>query len=601
MGSPHVTSPADASASHSQLHHVSSRTGGFRGDDDDGRMAYNNDNNYDDDDDTLKDGSIYTDPHKMSVGRIDSLHELHLQEQDNKDAESAVCSTATTVQRSSLFKSPLYTKDIQKSIEGYKDALRTRSTPTTISTTPTVIEVRDTPTVIEVRSPPLMPLASTSSSSSKGVKRRTAPNATATVSSSNNPCGLKRASSSGNSGTSNLNRIPSTEKSTNTFWKSRSVQSLRRRPQSTTVRSSRLAPLQQEEIGMTTPVKRSYPQRFEPTTNNETATHETPTTATTTASSSSPSSPSSFSFVGDDLGQGFEVVGLTNTSTCTQVLEMQDDDDDDDDDSSSSSISNLDLLVNKINVSDCELMQDTKNPGVLRLTAEGLQTLERKAFSQAIHQNSNANNNHGNAADHNFEQWRREKLQKKWYRTKHDERREQLTDQTIRIRQSLPRSTSDKPRTSSHADQQKVHGAPAKNLLEAFTSTFRSSSKDNVDDLSLVPLNTMEDLALPVVVAKDSASKANSNNNNKFGILKLFRSKSTDVSATARALLQKERQAAAEAQTQRKMREHQEKQRIERNRQAYLEKERLKESDTDMVNIRVFAPDPESLPEENWI
>jgi hypothetical protein len=66
-------------------------------------------------------------------------------------------------------------------------------------------------------------------------------------------------------------------------------------------------------------------------------------------------------------------------------------------------------------------------------------------------------------------------------------------------------------------------------------------------------------------------------------------------------LLQKERQAAAEAQTQRKMREHQEKQRIERNRQAYLEKERLKESDTDMVNIRVFAPDPESLPEENWI
>jgi hypothetical protein len=103
--------------------YVSSRTGGFE-------VPRDSDHYVATDDDTLMDSSIYTDPFKMSVG-VDVHH---------KD----VCSTASTVQLSSRRPSPLYTDDIQMSLDKYKGALQTpkviqvrvQSTPPTQPSTP---------------------------------------------------------------------------------------------------------------------------------------------------------------------------------------------------------------------------------------------------------------------------------------------------------------------------------------------------------------------------------------------------------------------------------------------------------------------------------
>jgi hypothetical protein len=365
----------------------------------------------------------------------------------------------------------------------------------------------------------------------------------------------------------------------------------------------------------------------EPSHERKLATITTRSGATTTASSSSsPSSNSnvgSFSFrggSGEDVDEGFEVVGFATTptmTTCTPVQEEDDheEDDDDDDDSSSSAHSSsvdLDLQVNKINVSDLELMRDVQNPGALRLTAEGLQSHERRSFQRAMHMHGRRGDNSnvtGNDNDITFEQWRRAKLQQKWHREKHKERQEKLANQNIRIRQSLQqqqqqqqqqkqrKSTTDSKRKQARTDhtdgRTQKGGVPSKNRLVAIKSTF---VKDDVEEFSLAPLNMMDNLDLKITANEVAPTKAK-----KFGIFGLFRSrsKSSDVSATARALLQKERQAAVEAQTQKKLRELQERQRIERNRQAYLEKERIKESDMAPIHIRVF---PKPLPGDgDWI
>jgi hypothetical protein len=346
----------------------------------------------------------------------------------------------------------------------------------------------------------------------------------------------------------------------------------------------------------------------------------------TTGSSSSPSSNSnggSFYFMGgscDDVDQGFEVVGFASTptptkTTCSPVQEEDDCDEDGDDahdDSSSSAHSSsteLDLQVNKINVSDIELMRDFQNPGVLRLTAEGLQSHERQSFQKAVRMHGRGGNGSGNE-NNTYEQWRRAKLQQKWHREKHNERQEKLTDQNIRIRQSLQQkqqqqlreSTTDSKRKQAgtdHTDKrtQKGGGTASKKLLVAIKSTF---AKDDVEGVSLAPLNMMENETLDLKIKVDEVAPTKVN---KFGIFGLFRSKSSDVSATASALLQKERQAATEAHTQKKLHQQRERQRIERKRQAYLENERMKESVTLTPSPkRVFSePLPGLLGDGDWI
>jgi hypothetical protein len=272
----------------------------------------------------------------------------------------------------------------------------------------------------------------------------------------------------------------------------------------------------------------------------------------------------------------------------------------------------LDLQVNNFNVSDFELMRDVQNPGALRLTAEGLQSHERQSFQQAVTMhgrasgdNSNDNGN-GNDSDNTFEQWRRAKLEQKWLRKKHKERQEKLTDQNIRIRQSLqqpqqqqhtstPDTSKQKQAITDHTDRRtQKRGGASKKLLVAIKSTF---VKDNdVEEMSLAPLNMMDNLDLRIGATDGFApTKAR-----KFAIFGLFQSKSSDVSATARALLQKERHAAAEAHTENKIREQRERHRIERNRQAYLEKQRVNESG--MAPIHTFRVFPEPSPGVNdWI
>jgi hypothetical protein len=354
----------------------------------------------------------------------------------------------------------------------------------------------------------------------------------------------------------------------------------------------------------------------EPATSTSAATTIATTNTATTATSSSPSSNGgsfvSFMGDGDDLDRGFEIVGFATstqtTTTCTPVQEEDAYDKDGADDSSASSAHSsspmeLDLQVNNFNVSDFELMRDVQNPGALRLTAEGLESHERQSLQQAVtmhgHVSGDNSNGNDNENDNTFEQWRRAKLEQKWLRKKHKERQEKLTDQNIRIRQSLQQPQQQQHTSTPDTSKQKdaitqKRGGASKNLLVAIKSNFVKD--DEVEEMSLAPLNTMDNLDLKIGATDEFAPTKAS----KFAIFGLFRSKRSDVSATARALLQKERHAAAEAHTEKKIREQRERHRIERNRQAYLEKQRMKESG--MAPIHTFRVFPEPSPgAADWI
>lgn len=684
-------------------HHVSSRTGGFempRYDDFSeeevniarGGAGAARNNKHSADDDTLQDSSIYTDPYKIVGPRSTDGGTVIVH-----DCQSAgVCSTATTVQLTPRERqsSPLYTGDIESTIEVYKRALRVRfqsqsspRPPSTIATTR--VRINTTPSVIEVRRnrTPLTPV--TSSSSNIFWKQRTTPTTqnTATTTTSTNPATpttpLLPSPTNNNNNHSEQSgfwksppRVDQPEQEPDSSFLRRSWRGNRRRARlaertrssstststNTVCSSTRLDPQldetdlnanadsnaamavpcnlfsrfklagqmnDDEEIVGVSRIGQGLSEKEEPSRAHELATVTTsaattvatPNTATT-ASSSSPSSnhnKGSFSGVsgGEDVDEGFEVADFATAPTptkprCSPVQEEDDCDEDDNDNYISSSSSSsahsstmeLDLQVNNINVSDTELMQDIQNPGVLRLTAEGLQSHERQSFQKVVHMHGRGGNSNDND-NHTYEQWRRAKLQQKWHREKHNERQEKLTDQNIRIRQSSLqqqqqeiKSTGDSRHKRGRSDRTdrwtKKVGAASKNRLVGIKSTF---VKDDVEGVSLAPLNMMENLDLNIDADEVSPTKAI-----KFGIFGLFRSKSSDVSATARDLLHKERQAAAEAHKQKRLREQQEKQRIEGNRQAYLEIERIKESDMSPIHMRVFSePLPGLLGDGDWI
>lgn len=430
---------------------VSSRTGGFEVPREEDQFPCN-------DDDTLMDCSIYTDPHRMSVGRQD----MALEE---------VCSQASTVHVSSRRPSPLYTDDIQKSIDRYKSAIQSppvmsvtvKSTPPTTSSTPS-------------------PSAAAASPVKRSLMGKTSPTA---LSKSPSPVGQQLR--------------------------------LGRRRQRSTPENVASVDLTERE----TPVRSN--QSFRTTTRNETSSRTTPTkTNTSTPPRDNDKQPSTARFLSfTENGEGFE-------------LSPREKDEEDD----SSTDSSLDLQVNK---SDSDLMKNSSDSGVLRLTAEGLKSHEQISLHQSMTKQP----------DDKFEQWKRKKQKQTWLRERHNERREKLTDQSIRQRQSLE---------TGRNEEASKPGAK-----------FRFREKEDTAGFSLAPLNAMEHLNLHMRVEPQPKPKA----------LALFDRirKKRDVSATAQSILQKERQAAVEAQKQKQMKEFREKERIERKRRVYLEQQRAMEAD----------------------
>jgi hypothetical protein len=337
--------------------------------------------------------------------------------------------------------------------------------------------------------------------------------------------------------------------------------------------------------------------------------HEQATITSLSATTASSSSP----LVGEYLDEDFEVMDFATTptatrtkTTCSPVPEEDDCDEDDYISSSSSSSahssSSDDLQVNKINVSDIELMRDAQNPGALRLTADGLQSHERQSFQKAVHLQGRGDTSSGN---NTYEQWKRAKLQQKWHRDRHNERQDKLMDQHIRIRQSLEQQQQKQQQQQQQQQQQHRKNTTDSKRKQAradhndkWTKKNMAASKSEVEEVSLAPLNMMEDLDLKIDADEVSSTSTRSR---RFGIFGMFRSKSSDVSVIARDLLQKEREAAAEAHTQRKFREHRDRQRIELNRQAYLEEARMKESNMTPIPMRVFSePLPGLLGDGDW-
>jgi hypothetical protein len=693
----------DDQLAHHHRHHVSSRTGGFempRYDDysDEGvDMANYSEEGVDmarADDDTLQDSSIYTDPYKIVGPRSTDGSNVIIHDSDS----AGVCSTATTVQltprerhnEKSVPSSPLYTGDIERSIEVYKRALRVQNTtpprpPSTIATTRVRMQRTlkpATPTVMKVQRNRIPLTPTTSSSSNIFWKQRatpTTPDTATTTTTTDTP-------------TTPLLPSPRNNQSDQSgFWKSpvpvdqpehesgspvRKSWSLRgrraaRAERTASIRSSSTAasttnvcsspqseetdlkpnadthaaahtlvpcnlsskfklaeqmemeiPMNDDEVivgvsrsGQGREVEESSHANEQATITTSAATTVATTSTGTTGSSSSPSSNlygGSISVLsgGDDVDEGFEVMGFATTptptkTTCPPVQEEDDCDEDEDDAyiSSSSSASDhsssseLDLQVNKINVSDTELMRDIQNPGVLRLTAEGLQSHEYQSFQKAVHMHGRGGSRNGNGNDNNtYEEWKRAKLQQKWHREKHNERQEKLTDQNIRLRQQQEQRES----TGDSKRQQARSGYPDRQTRKDVAASKKrlvAIKKDDVEEFSLAPLNMMENLDLKI-----DADEVSSTKSKKSGIFGFFRSKSSHVSATVSDLLQKEREAAAEAHTQKKIREHRDRQRIESNRQAYLESARNLESDMTPIHIRVFSkPLPGLLGDGDWI
>ena len=244
------------------------------------------------------------------------------------------------------------------------------------------------------------------------------------------------------------------------------------------------------------------------------------------------SSVHSFSFSQTEEEIGFEVdepwPEMSNNHASTKVYGVHDDCDQE----SIPSEPGIDV-ESRINLTDSELLDGRSSPGALRLTAEGLEQHEKKTFQEA-------RRNPERHTDE-FEAWRKEHETRKWYRKKLKEREEKLLDRTMQLRETLI--------------------IPEHEPVKRCSVGFRP--ENDVADLSLAPLASMQHLSIN-----------NDNSPSKRRSFQLFRKKGKP---TAEELLQRERQRAREAKRLKEYQQRQERERIARKRNAYLEQQRAKE------------------------
>ena len=219
--------------------------------------------------------------------------------------------------------------------------------------------------------------------------------------------------------------------------------------------------------------------------------------------------------------------------------------------------STLDMtLGSKINMSDAELMDERNaSPGALRLTEEGLVEHTEKRHHETGHVS--------HSVFVGFDVWKKQQAERKFYRDKFQERDDQLEE-----RIAWARAHSESERKVLPARTEPLSSAldkiVAKRRIPAMETVKRLTlpqvKEEGVDDLSLTPMDTMGMDVLEYSPSQPARP-------HPFGLRRKKK-------LTTEELIEQERARQREAQAKHVEDENQEFERIQQQRQAYLEKQR---------------------------
>lgn len=222
----------------------------------------------------------------------------------------------------------------------------------------------------------------------------------------------------------------------------------------------------------------------------------------------------------------------------------------------------------EVNMGDKYLMTRSSSPGALRLTEEGLKEHEEKVFFETAREKPKSS----------FEAWSKSRNKQRWYRAKHQERDVKLEEDAMRIRRRKEHWTtnSDDSTRNPFVDDMSIAASPrvSPKPISTLIPSRKKIVKQEVTDLSLAPLSSLDHVTSKCFnhAAQNGDKKSP---NRLFG---LFRRSKVTSEKLLKERLERERQAALEAERKQQILEMQERERIERRRQEYLEMQRARET-----------------------